>query len=93
MINASIDMLNHLGHTEHAKVIYDATYQTIVNDAIRTPGILLEFIKFFGITIFIYFPFISLSFLLSRFGRQPYQYRRSWEYTQGPEYQACELVK
>lgn len=38
MINASIDMLNHLGHTEHAKVIYDATYQTIVNDAIRTPG-------------------------------------------------------
>lgn len=40
MINASIDMLNHLGHTEHAKVIYDATYQTIVNDAIRTPGIL-----------------------------------------------------
>lgn len=47
MINASIDMLNHLGHTEHAKVIYDATYQTIVNDAIRTPGILFEFIKSF----------------------------------------------
>lgn len=61
MINASIDMLNHLGHTEHAKVIYDATYQTIVNDAIRTPGILFEFIKFFGITIFIYFPFLSYS--------------------------------
>lgn len=51
MINASIDMLNHLGHTEHAKVIYDATYQTIVNDAIRTPGMLLEFMQFSGIAI------------------------------------------
>ncbi|XP_068156822.1 isocitrate dehydrogenase [NAD] subunit gamma, mitochondrial isoform X1 [Drosophila tropicalis] len=39
MINASIDMLNHLGHKEHANVIYDATYQTIVKDAIRTPDL------------------------------------------------------
>lgn len=39
MINASVDMLNHLGHKQHAKVITDAIYQTIVTDAIRTPGI------------------------------------------------------
>jgi len=38
MISASIDMLNHLGHKEHANVIQEAVYQTIVNDAIRTPG-------------------------------------------------------
>ncbi|GBP06277.1 Isocitrate dehydrogenase subunit gamma, mitochondrial, partial [Eumeta japonica] len=37
MINASIDMLNHLGHKEHARVIQEATYETIVDRAIRTP--------------------------------------------------------
>lgn len=58
MINASIDMLNHLGHSEHAKVIYDATYQTIVNDAIRTPGILFELPSLY---IFQYFHYLSYS--------------------------------
>uniref|UniRef100_A0A0K8TU98 Putative isocitrate dehydrogenase alpha subunit n=1 Tax=Tabanus bromius TaxID=304241 RepID=A0A0K8TU98_TABBR len=36
MINASVDMLNHLGHTEHAKVISDAVYQTLCVDKIHT---------------------------------------------------------
>lgn len=39
MINASADMLNHLGHKEHARVIYEATYETVVNDGIRTPDL------------------------------------------------------
>lgn len=60
MINASIDMLNHLGHKEHAQVIYDATYQTIVNDAIRTPGLLSE--------IFIYNTYIHLPCFLVDLG-------------------------
>lgn len=38
MINASVDMLNHLGHKEHARVIQEATYETIVDRCIRTPG-------------------------------------------------------
>lgn len=42
MINASADMLNHLGHKEHARVIYEATYETVVNDGIRTPGLSIK---------------------------------------------------
>lgn len=38
MLNASVDMLNHLGHTEHAKVIAHAIHQTLVVDRIHTPG-------------------------------------------------------
>lgn len=49
MINASIDMLNHLGHKEHARVIQEATYETIVDKAIRTPG-KLEMIVFRNFT-------------------------------------------
>jgi len=49
-------MLNHLGHNEHAQVIYDATYQTLVNDAIRTPGKIYDFL-FAGILFnLLYFP-------------------------------------
>lgn len=36
MLNASVDMLNHLGHTQHAKLISDAIYQTVVEDKIYT---------------------------------------------------------
>lgn len=36
MLNASVDMLNHLGHSQHANAINDAIYQTIVNDKIHT---------------------------------------------------------
>lgn len=43
MITASIDMLNHLGHKEHARVIREAVYQTIVDDGIRTPGLSKKF--------------------------------------------------
>ncbi|XP_055908585.1 isocitrate dehydrogenase [NAD] subunit gamma, mitochondrial-like isoform X1 [Eupeodes corollae] len=39
MINASIDMLNHLGHKQHAKVISEAVHQTIVTDRIFTPDL------------------------------------------------------
>lgn len=38
MLNASVDMLNHLGHTQHANAISDAIYQTIVTDRIHTAG-------------------------------------------------------
>ncbi|XP_075165882.1 isocitrate dehydrogenase [NAD] subunit gamma, mitochondrial-like [Haematobia irritans] len=39
MINASIDLLNHLGHKNHARIIQEASYKTIVNRKIRTPDI------------------------------------------------------
>ncbi|KAL5274086.1 IDH3G family protein [Megaselia abdita] len=39
MLNASVDMLNHLGHREHAKVISQAIHQTLVVDRIHTPDI------------------------------------------------------
>lgn len=38
MLHASVDMLNHLGHTQHAKAIDDAIYQTLVVDKIHTAG-------------------------------------------------------
>lgn len=38
MLNASVDMLNHLGHTQHANAIADAIHQTIVVDKIHTAG-------------------------------------------------------
>lgn len=38
MLNASVDMLHHLGHTQHANAIADAIYQTIVTDRIHTAG-------------------------------------------------------
>ena len=49
MINASIDMLNHLGHKGHAKVIEEAVYQTVVVDAIRTPGLFAKYSKSVGV--------------------------------------------
>jgi len=36
MLNAAVDMLNHLGHKQHANAIADAIYQTIVVDKIHT---------------------------------------------------------
>lgn len=36
MLNASVDMLNHLGHTEHATLISQAIYQTLSEDRIHT---------------------------------------------------------
>jgi isocitrate dehydrogenase (NAD+) len=38
MLNASVDMLNHLGHTQHANAIASAIYETIVTDKIHTAG-------------------------------------------------------
>jgi len=38
MLNASVDMLNHLGHQQHAAAIADAIYQTIVTDRVHTKG-------------------------------------------------------
>lgn len=38
MLNASVDLLKHLGHKEYAQVIWEATYETIVTKGIRTPG-------------------------------------------------------
>lgn len=38
-MSASVDLLNHLGHTEHARVIGNAITQTIVVDKIHTPDL------------------------------------------------------
>lgn len=38
MLNSSVDMLNHLGHSHYAEVISDAIYKTIVEDKVRTAG-------------------------------------------------------
>lgn len=38
MVQASVDMLNHLGHTTHAKMIDDAIYKTVNEDRVHTPG-------------------------------------------------------
>lgn len=38
MLNASVDMLKHLGHIQHATAIENAIYETIVNDKIHTAG-------------------------------------------------------
>lgn len=38
MLNASVDLLNHLGHKHHANAISDAIYKTIVDDNIKTAG-------------------------------------------------------
>jgi isocitrate dehydrogenase (NAD+) len=38
MLNASVDMLNHLGHNQHANAISDAIYETIVTDKVHTAG-------------------------------------------------------
>lgn len=41
MLNASVDMLRHLGHNHHADVISEAIFQTICEDKIHTPGWLI----------------------------------------------------
>lgn len=38
MLSASVDMLKHLGHTQHASAIESAVYDTIVTDKIYTAG-------------------------------------------------------
>jgi isocitrate dehydrogenase (NAD+) len=42
MLNASVDMLNHLGHTQHANAISTAIYNTIVKDKIHTAGMFIS---------------------------------------------------
>lgn len=42
MLNASVDMLYHLGHKHHADAISDAVYKTICEDKIHTTGGLLK---------------------------------------------------
>nr|CAI5838199.1 unnamed protein product [Callosobruchus analis] len=39
MLNAGIDMLNHLGHTQHAELITKAMVKTICEDKIHTPDL------------------------------------------------------
>ncbi|XP_050314086.1 isocitrate dehydrogenase [NAD] subunit gamma, mitochondrial isoform X1 [Anthonomus grandis grandis] len=39
MVNASIDMLNHLGHKTHANLIQNAMYKTIAEDHLLTPDL------------------------------------------------------
>lgn len=38
MLNASVDMLYHLGHKQYAEAISDAIRKTICEDRIHTPG-------------------------------------------------------
>ncbi|XP_059621475.1 isocitrate dehydrogenase [NAD] subunit gamma, mitochondrial isoform X3 [Phlebotomus argentipes] len=38
MLNASVDMLHHLGHKHHASIISEAIYKTVVEDNLRTKG-------------------------------------------------------
>lgn len=42
MLNASVDMLNHLGHTQHANGIASAIYETIVKQKVHTAGKILQ---------------------------------------------------
>lgn len=44
MLNASIDMLYHLGHSHHADAIADSVYKTICEDKIHTPGTFRMFV-------------------------------------------------
>ncbi|KAK7789198.1 hypothetical protein R5R35_014109 [Gryllus longicercus] len=39
MLNAAVDMLEHLGHKYHAEIIYDAIEKTINEDRIHTPDL------------------------------------------------------
>lgn len=39
MLNASVDMLNHLGHTGHADLIMNAMIKTIAEDHLLTPDL------------------------------------------------------
>lgn len=38
MLNASVDMLYHLGHKNHADAISEAIHKTICEDKVHTPG-------------------------------------------------------
>lgn len=39
MLSAAVDMLEHLGHKEHAQLIERAMKKTICEDKLQTPGI------------------------------------------------------
>ncbi|CAG9855376.1 unnamed protein product [Phyllotreta striolata] len=39
MLSASVDMLEHLGHNQHAKMIQRAIYKTVCEDKIHTPDL------------------------------------------------------
>lgn len=43
MLNAGVDMLEHLGHQKHAKLIQWAIDKTLCEDKIHTPGELSAF--------------------------------------------------
>lgn len=49
MLNASVDMLKHLGHLQHAAAIESAIYETIVTDKVHTAGELKRIIFFYFI--------------------------------------------
>jgi isocitrate dehydrogenase (NAD+) len=42
MLNAAVDMLEHLGHHYHANMIHEAVDRTINEDHIHTPGIMFS---------------------------------------------------
>lgn len=44
MLNASVDMLYHLGHKHHADAINEAINKTICEDKVHTPGNTLWFL-------------------------------------------------
>ena len=46
MLNASVDMLEHLGHQTHANIINKAIERTISEDRIHTPGIDIHIDRF-----------------------------------------------
>jgi isocitrate dehydrogenase (NAD+) len=67
MLNASVDMLRHLGHTQHANAIASAIYDTIVVDKVHTAG---EFSFFlFPVKNDFYRKSINVALKLIRFGR------------------------
>lgn len=47
MLNASVDMLNHLGHQTYADAIAKAIRQTVSEDGIHTPG-MFQMVLFWG---------------------------------------------
>lgn len=38
MLSAAVDMLEHLGHKQHANLIEQAMIKTVCHDKIQTPG-------------------------------------------------------
>lgn len=51
MLNASVDMLNHLGHKQHADLIMNAMLKTVAEDHLLTPGDFLIILVFHVIVV------------------------------------------